>query len=289
MGAVPAHVSGGFDGTESESLAIWEADAVRYHSIGSPWRPSAGDAAVYRRLAGAGLGGRVLLLGVTPELRDAVAEAGGRSVVVDISGAMYAAATSMLRRADPKDETWLQADWCDPSVPTDGFDLAIGDNFFWAVSVCKQHELGERLHAALKPGCLLVTRARLVDPARAGQNAVSWLRSFLQQVDRSPEDEQTIRGAAYSWLYDHTTDRAHYRLDRARAQALVLELAKAPEFSRHEEYVRGFAARLPGPNWTSQTREELFAVLGERLEVVDEGCADDYDSSFYPVIALRRR
>ena len=73
MGAVPARVTGGFEGTESESLAIWEADAERYHSAGSPWRPSPGDAAVYRRLAGSGLGGRVLLLGVTPELRDAVA------------------------------------------------------------------------------------------------------------------------------------------------------------------------------------------------------------------------
>jgi SAM-dependent methyltransferase len=288
-GAAPAHATGGFEGTESESLAIWEADAERYHSAGSPWRPSAGDAAVYRRLAGARLGGRVLVLGVTPELRDAVADAGGQAVVVDISAAMYAAATAMLRRANPNAETWLRADWCDPSVPTDEFDLAVGDNFFWAVSVRKQHELRERLHTALKPDGLLVTRTRLVDPTRADKSVVSWMQNFLQQVDRSPEDEQAIRGASYSWLYDHTTDREHYRLDREGAHALVLELATTSEFSLYEEYLGVFAARLPGPNWTSQTREELLDVLSGRFEVVDQGRADDYDSSFYPVLAFRRR
>ena len=50
-----------------------------------------GDARGTRRLAGRRLAGSVLILGVTPELRDLVAEAGARPVIVDSSPAMYEA------------------------------------------------------------------------------------------------------------------------------------------------------------------------------------------------------
>jgi hypothetical protein len=75
-GVVPSTTFGGFEGSLDDTLAFWEAGAEHWHSAGSPWRPSAGDVAAYRELAGPRLGGRVLVLSVTPELRDLVAEAG---------------------------------------------------------------------------------------------------------------------------------------------------------------------------------------------------------------------
>jgi hypothetical protein len=86
------------------------------------------------------------------------------------------------------------------------------------------------------------------------------MRSFLHQVDRS-EDEQTIRGAAYSWLYDHTTDREHYRLDRERAQALVLSWQRPRVLAYEGTWVD--SRPVAGPNWTSQTREELPTSLAD--------------------------
>jgi hypothetical protein len=68
----------------------------------------------------------------------------------------------------------------------------------------------------------------------------------------------------------------------------VLKLAATPELSRHEEFLRRCADLLVGPDWTSQSREELLEVVCARFDVVAEGRADDYDSSGYPVIALRR-
>jgi hypothetical protein len=276
----------GFEGTLVEALAIWEADAERWPSVGSPWRPSAGDVSVYRRLAAERLRGRALVLGATPELRDLVAEAGGRTVVVEMSGAMHACASRMLRRADPSRETWIQGDWCEALEGTGEFDLVLGDMVWWGASVRAQRVLRDALHRALKPDGLLVSRFRFTDAARAEQDPVPVLRGYLESLDRAPEDEQVLRGAMYSWLYDHTADHERRRLDRERAGALVLSLAERPELARHSEYLRGFAARFSGPNWTSQTREELLDLAGTCFEVVGEGRADDYDSLHYPVVAL---
>lgn len=276
----------GFEGTLAETLAIWESDAGRWASVGSPWRPSAGDASVYRRLAGARLGGKTLVLGATPELRDIVAEAGGHTFVIEMSGAMHACASRMLRHADPSSETWIQGDWCEVIGATHEFDLVLGDMVWWGASVKRQHVLRDAIHGSLKPDGLLVSRFRFTDAARADDDPMPVFGGYLESISRAPESEQILRGALYSWIYDHTADHELRRLDRERARALVLSLAESPELSRHSEYLRGFAARLPGPDWTSQNREELLDSARACFRVVEEGHADDYDSSQYPIVVL---
>jgi len=287
VGAAPPAADDGFEGGPDEILSFWEACAEAWHSAGSPWRPSAGDVAAYRRLAGSRLGGRVLVLGVTPELRDLVADAGGRAVVLDVSPAMYAAATAVLRHADAADETWIQDDWFDAPFPAGEFDLVVGDMIWWAVSVSNQHVLREAIHAALKPKGRLVSRFRFADPTRAGQNAVPTFREHLRLLDADPAGEQVLRGALYSWLYDHTADGRSKRLDQRRAQALVLDIAATHEFSRYETYLRGLADRLRGPDWTSQSRADLLGIVCASFDIEREEHAEDYDSGFYPVVALK--
>jgi SAM-dependent methyltransferase len=284
--ASPAAVDG-FEGSPDEILSFWEIRAGIWHSVGSPWRPSADDIAAYRRLAGSRLAGRVLVLGVTPELRDLVAEAGGRALVLDVSPAMYAAAAALLQHADPADETWVQQDWCDASLPAGEFDLVVGDMVWWAVSVSTQHLLRDAIHAALKPDGRLISRFRFTDPTRAGQSATSAIRHYLRLIDDDWAGEQVLRGALYSWLYDHTADGRAKRIDQRRAQALVLDIAATPEFTRNEAYLRGLADRLGGPNWTSQSRAELLDIVRAKFKVEREEHAGDYDSVFYPVCALK--
>ena len=286
-GEVTTRTDDGFEGTPAEILAIWESLAAKWHSFGPPWRPSPGDVGLYGRLAGSRLDGRVLVLGVTPELRDTVAEAGGDAVVLDISGAMHATATELLHRPESAHEQWIQKDWCDAPIPAGEFDLVLGDMIWWAEPVRRQYVLRDAIHAALKPGGLLVSRFRVSDPARADENPVSVFGRHLEEIERAPETEQVVRGALYAWAQDHTADREHKRFDMPRARAMVLELATTPELSRHEEYLRRLADRLQGPAWTCQSRDELVDILSERFEVVEEGHAEDYDSSSCPVIAFK--
>lgn len=277
----------GFAGSRADALAIWNGAAARWAEVAR--RPTAGDVAVYRRLAGERIKGRVLILGVTPELRDLVAEVGAPPVLVDSSGAMHEATSRMLRRADPAREIWIEADWCEATLPSRAFDLVLGDMVWWAVSVATQHELRDRIHRALKPEGLFVGRVRFSDPAQAIRNAAEVVPRYLQRLDEPGADPQRIATELLYWLYDHTADHGGRRLDRARTRALLRSLASASRVTRHTEFLRMVATNVVGADWTTQVREELLELFGARFAVVAEECAADYDSARCPIIALRPR
>ena len=122
--------------TKAEALEIWARGARKWPSTTSPWRPSPGDIAIYRRLLSEkAAGGRVVILGTTPELRDLLAELGAAPLLVDMSPDMYRTTSSLLCKADPSQETWIEADWCEARLPENSFDLVIGDMIWWGVSV----------------------------------------------------------------------------------------------------------------------------------------------------------
>lgn len=277
----------GFTGTRKEVLATWELAAGRWPRVAR--RPTAGDIAMYRRLAGQKLAGRVLILGVTPELRDLVAETGAQPVIVDMCAAMHDATSRMLQRADPSRETWIEADWCEADLPAAAFDLVLGDMPWLTVSVAKQHELRDAIHAALDRDGLFVGRVRFSAPARAAVDPVEAVTAHVNRLDDGGADHDRIESELLYWLYDHTADHESRRLDRARTRALLHELADAPQFSRHATFLRRATARLVGADWTSQSREELIDLLSVRFELIAEEHAVDYDSAQHPILALQPR
>jgi hypothetical protein len=278
----------GFIATRAEALAIWERNAKKWPSATPPWRPSPGDVAVYRRFATAKAGGRVLVLGTTPELRDLMADLGATPLLVDMSRAMYAATSSLVRRADPSKESWIEADWCEADLPPSSFDLVVGDMIWWGNSVATQRRLCEAIHFTLKPDGVLIGRIRFAVPARRHEDPIPVVRSCLARLDNPDEDPVAIEGELLSFVYDHTADHEHRRLDVERARSLLLELASRPEFSRHAAYLSGAASRLLGADWTCQSRDDLLGILCERFEVVEEAGAEDYESSNYPIFVLRK-
>lgn len=231
----------------------------------------------------------MLLLGVTPELRDLLAGFGCLPVVVDMSSAMRAATGALLQRADPTRETWLESDWCEAGLPRGAFDLVLGDMIWWGLSVGKQHDVRETIHAALKPDGLFVGRTHFRDPATAGEDPLPVIARYVERIDGFPDEARRIEGEMLSWLYDHTANRQLRRIDRERTRAVLLASAATPELSGHEAFLRDASTRLLGADWTSQSREELLAVLRPRFEIAEEVRAEDYDSSLYPILGLRPR
>lgn len=278
-------LGGGFAGTPEEALEIWQAAAERWARLDRRLTP--GTIAAYRKLAAPKLGGRVMILGVTPDLRDLVADAGARPVLIDMCAEMHDATTRMLRHADPAQETWIQADWCSLPVPAGTFDLVFGDMIWWSLSVARQHELRDAIGAALNSDGLFVGRLRFTDVRRARQDPVSVVAEYLERLERNPADSRRIESEFLSWLYDHTADHVGRRLDCARARALLHELASRSELRRGAEFLRSAAERLIAADWTSQSREELLALLRVRFEIVAEESAEDYEPELYPIVALR--
>lgn len=276
----------GFNATPVETLAIWARGARKWPSTTSPWRPSAGDVEVYRRFVSAKAGGRQLVLGTTPELRDLLAELGAAPLLVDMSRAMHTVTSGLLRKADLSKETWIEADWCEARLPESTFDVVVGDMIWWGLSVAKQHELSEAIHATLKPDGLLVGRIRFADPARKDEDPVPIVRRYLACLERSAEDATKIEGEVLSFAYDHTADYERRRLDREQARALLLDFAARPEFSQHAAFLEGAASRLVTADWTCQSRDELLDIVGRRFEIVREARASDYESSHYPIFVF---
>lgn len=282
----------GFDAPPAQAQAIWETNALKWPHIGPPWRPSPGDIALYRRFARDRLPGRTLILGATPELRDLLAEHGPapqRPVIVDQSLPMLNAMTSLARTARRGHESWQVTDWCSADLPPASFDLVLADMIWWTLGVDRQSALRDRIAELLAPDGRFVSRFRCRDPKLPGTNPVDVIDEHLARLERNGADEQALRDAMLSRLYDITVDVPGKRMSRARTHAMIAARRDEERDDAKRAFLDTTLARLIGADWTSQTREEIIPVLLERFDLVAEARAEDYESAQYPVIALRRR
>lgn len=279
----------GFNASKEEALKIWEERASIWQPDGlSPWRPSPGDLALYEKLGADKLRGQVLILGATPELRDLVSGYGKKYVLADISPAMILRMTSFLKRADPANEIWIKADWCELPLPKNYFDLVMGDMPWTVIAIQEQEKLRDKIASVLKTGGLFITRARLRNPARAGENGLGVIQRYLEKLDVHPERRHIIGNETVSYLHDVTADEEGKRTDEAKTKALLLEAAAISRTPFHKKFLEGLSRRTLGADWTSQTREELLQLVGEKFSLVAESRATDYDSEWYPVLAFTK-
>lgn len=282
----------GFDASAGEAQAVWAANAAKWPHIGPPWRPSPGDIGLYRRFAAAMLPGRTLVLGATPELRDMLARhasAMPHPVIVDRSLPMLNAMTALAQLAHPGRERWHVADWCDEAIGRAEFDLVLADMVWWTLPVTGQAALRDRVASLLVPGGLFVSRFRFRDPRRTGDDPQAVIAHYLGRLAAGQGDEQALRDAMLSHLYDVTVDVEGRRMNRERTRALIVSRRDTETDETRRRFLDVTLARLIGANWTSQTRDEVLPALLERFELADEAFAADYDAAAYPVIALRRR
>lgn len=277
----------GFSGTKKEVLQIWENNANRWRSSGSPWRPSDGDVRLYQELSGEKLNGEVLILGSTPELRDLASRFSARPVLVDICSSMINKMSTLLREAKPVNEIWIKSDWCDAPLPEKFFDIVLGDMPWWVVSVWDQEKLRDKIASILKPSGLLITRVRLRDPLRINEDGVEVIGRYLRELDQDYGKYNAVGNKMVSHLHDITADVEGQRISRRRTREFILAAASTINTS-HKKFLDEFSERLLSADWTSQTREEILSVITENFTIVDELHADDYNSEFYPVFSFAK-
>jgi SAM-dependent methyltransferase len=145
--------------------------AQAWEQTGPPLRPSAGDIALYRRLAWEWIdlhgAPRILLLGVTPEIYNIPWPPGHDFLAVDRTPAMI-------------DHVWpgarsqvLQAEWLELPLPRESRDLAFCDGGLHLLTYPRgQETLVARLHDALAPGGRCVFRLQVPPPVRESPDRV---------------------------------------------------------------------------------------------------------------------
>ncbi|MDO8676412.1 MAG: class I SAM-dependent methyltransferase [Candidatus Azambacteria bacterium] len=279
----------GFNGTKEEALKIWQKNAERWFSVGSPWRPSAGDVAIYKKLAGNKISGNVLILGSTPELRDLVAEKGNNPTLIDMSETMLKKMLLLAKVARAEKEQWITSGWEEVSLPKDHFDLILGDMVWWVISVPDQIILTDKIARVLKPDGLFISRFRVRDAKRADENFFAVIKNYLARLDNEPRQKQLIRDEMVSYLHDITADIGKCCINRRKTKTFLLEITAKTNNLQHKKFFEEASLNLLSADWTSQTREEIMAILQGNFILKKDLSAKDYDAEFYPIMKLAKK
>ena len=119
----------------------------------------------------------ILLLGVTPEIRESLAGLNCNVTCIDINKEMISAMDSVLKVKNPLEEI-LNENWLDNSLPGNSFDIVIGDAVLPNVAWEERETLLLEVKRVLKPDGLFITRAFCVPGEKPFRNVDELLKKF---------------------------------------------------------------------------------------------------------------
>lgn len=100
---------------------------------------------------------KALVLGVTPEIREALIELGYETICIDINKEMILAMDSVLRMKNPN-EVVINEDWLKNSLEDNDFDVVVGDCVLSNVKWQERDKLLLEIKRVLKPSGIFITR-----------------------------------------------------------------------------------------------------------------------------------
>lgn len=274
---------------QNEASEIWERNAVRWHRLGSPWRPSTGDLAIYREFCCDRLPGSVAILGSTPELRDLAAEGNsghGEIVVIDRSRTMLELMGSISKVAKPGEEHWIASDWVGAPLAAHHFDLVIGDCIWQLLNFADQLRLRDKIFNVLKPRGKFVSRFRCKDPVRSRQDGTGIIRHYLMKLGSTPNQAEQIRDTMVAHLCDATVSNPREPIDRDRVRCLLAVVAEGTSNAAHRTFLLKAATDFYNANQTSQIAEEIKSFFADSFSFGGERQAEDYHSRNYPIMSF---
>ncbi|MCX6802294.1 MAG: class I SAM-dependent methyltransferase [Candidatus Diapherotrites archaeon] len=120
---------------------------------------------------------KALVLGATPELRDALCEAGYKTTIIDINLEMILAMNSLLKSKNPG-EIIVRANWLDNPLQSGYFDVVLGDAVLPNIPFTEREKLLSEASRLLKPGGVFLTRAFNVPRKNTFKNMDELLAHF---------------------------------------------------------------------------------------------------------------
>lgn len=99
-----------------------------------------------------------LVLGATPELRDALTEFGYRLYSIDINLEMFLAMDELLKNKNPN-EVLVKANWLNTPLADNYFDVIVGDAVLPNIPWKERLHLLSEIKRLLKPNGIFITRA----------------------------------------------------------------------------------------------------------------------------------
>lgn len=185
-----------------------EGMTERTKNRGPPTAPTIGDQEIYKKYTQKSAG-NVLVLGVTPELRDAALENGLTVYSVDFDPKIITAFKPLVRHQNSQKDRVIEGNWLDMYYPAGFFSLVMGDASFANLSSKKETEkLAALLATTLKPGGYLVLRS-WVSPKR--KKSVTELTGLYRAKKRQfGEFFMDMRAVAY---FENVYSKDTYQYD----------------------------------------------------------------------------
>lgn len=184
-------------GLEKTSL-IWKQIAqswVEYFT--SPSRPSNDEVKQYikwlRKIAKNNVDLKGLVLGATPELRDALVQTKFKSYLVDINLEMILAMSDLLKHPN-LEEVIVKANWLDNPLRDHCFDVILGDAVIPNLPWEKRTEFYKEVSRLLKPEGYFINRAFFIPEKKPFKKIEDLLNSFSER--------ETTKAAALQLVFE---------------------------------------------------------------------------------------
>jgi len=143
----------------NKTAAPWKIIADMWNTwFTPPSRVSKDEASKYKELLEKYKAKTALVLGVTPEIREALAELNYKTTCIDINPEMIKAMDSVLTVKNPNEQV-INENWLDNTLKDKSFDIVLGDAVFPNVPWAQRTNLLNQVIRVLKPGGLFITRA----------------------------------------------------------------------------------------------------------------------------------
>ena len=101
---------------------------------------------------------KALVLGATPEIRDALNDLGYETTIIDINMEMILAMNSLMKTKNPN-EIIVRANWLDNPLQSGYFDVVLGDAVLPNIPWSKREALLSEVRRLLAPDGVFITRA----------------------------------------------------------------------------------------------------------------------------------
>ena len=276
--------------------SYWDDKSLFWKYGTMPNRPSSGDIQRYRYfLDHAKRYNKILLLGSTPELRDLLAERYDTSKIflMDSSFPMILAMTRETKRVNPKKEIWIKSLWEEPNLPSEFFDIVIGDLVLQQFPPYKEEKFLQQISNFLVPHGTFIMRCRILDE---DIRKMLFNEVAAEVIRNSNHADVECMAATLFWkVYDAFSNLKTREIDLKKAINTLKNIQKNylqhPAIDCALNKLQTSRKRFPFQwRWASPNRDTLTHMLSKYFLIRNKNTSDDYmDAKLYPIFFLEKK
>jgi len=276
------------DSFNRASYWYWERQADFWSHYPSPIRLSAEDIKIYSNfLSGKKDGGKVLILGSTPELRDLVAGEGNAKVyLADFSYLMPVAMLKFTTRVDPLKETWVKTNWLDLPFREGFFDMILGDLVLSQFPPDLELKFFKKVRFLLKNDGFFLSRFQFIDNSILHNDIGELVKKILAGSFLDSQKYFLLK-LHLLWLFADPVKRKLNRKVSAQKFAEFIKNNNIKDTVLEKVSESLIAEQNSFRDWSPPTEEQLIRKISSEFVIDKMLTANDYEESrIYPIFSL---